>query len=191
MPPGEPRPARARVRFDDIAWRADLGRSTPAGVTAATRVRRVFERDGVPIDQLRPCAEEGRDGTRLAGCVKVYVPAPAGPWGIVFHIDVDAEGALLTALAFGPRHPSDAAPSERLPARRRTVACALTAADCGSRPAPSSSRSNSAEGVREADQDVCPKAPGNLEDILSAGAFRHSCSGGGKAARWVRGFEAP
>ena len=89
MPSGEPRPSRARVRFEDVAWRADLARSTPAGVAAATKVRPTFEREGVPIDQLRPCAEEARDGTRLPGCLKVYVPMPAGSWGIVFQIVVD------------------------------------------------------------------------------------------------------
>ena len=59
MPSGEPRPSRARVRFEDV--------------------------------------EEGRDGTRLPGCLKVYVPMPAGPWGIVFQIVVDDDGALLMA----------------------------------------------------------------------------------------------
>lgn len=105
MSADEPRPRRARVRFDDVAWRADLARLTPAGVTAATRARRTLERDGAPIEQLRACAAEGRDGTRLPGCAKIYVPMPAGPWGIVFLIDMDDEGAVLVVLAFGPRHP--------------------------------------------------------------------------------------
>ena len=84
--------------------------STPAGDAAATKVRRTIEREGVPIDRLRPCAEEGRDGTRLPGCLKVYVPMPAAPWGIVFQSVVDDHGALLMALAFGPRHPDTKAP---------------------------------------------------------------------------------
>jgi hypothetical protein len=32
------------------------------------------------IEWLRRCEEEGRDGTRLGGCVKFYLPRPAGRW---------------------------------------------------------------------------------------------------------------
>lgn len=71
----------------------------PPGVPAA------LERAGAPIDQLRPCEDHGRDGTRLAGCLKLYVPLPAGPWGIVLQLARDQHGALLAVLAFGLRHP--------------------------------------------------------------------------------------
>jgi len=53
---------------------------------------------------LRRC-EEGRDGTRLPICVKVYLPPPAGPFGMVFRIARDNVGTKLTLLAFGVRHP--------------------------------------------------------------------------------------
>jgi hypothetical protein len=53
-----------------------------------------LERDGAPIEQLRACHAEGRDGTRLGGCLKLYVPPPAGPWGIVFRFAVDEHGSF-------------------------------------------------------------------------------------------------
>jgi hypothetical protein len=43
-----------------------------------------FDREeGAPRDWLRRCEEEGRDGTRLGGCLKLYIPQPAGQWGTV------------------------------------------------------------------------------------------------------------
>lgn len=105
------RPGHARVAFDEHLWSEDLQRATPEAAQAAGRARRELERAGAPIDQLRPCEDQGRDGTRLAGCLKLYVPLPAGPWGIVFQLAGDEHGALLAALAFGLRHP---------PTRRRS-----------------------------------------------------------------------
>lgn len=83
------RPGHARVAFDEHLWSEDLQRATPESAQAAGRARRELERAGAPIDQLRPCEDHGRDGTRLAGCLKLYVPLPAGPWGIVFQLARD------------------------------------------------------------------------------------------------------
>jgi hypothetical protein len=70
----------------------------------AARAR--YESDEVAIGQLRACDPEGRGGTHLERCVKVYVPAPNGPHGMVFQIGRRRNGMLgLAYLAFGLRHP--------------------------------------------------------------------------------------
>lgn len=103
--PGAKRPGFARVAFDEGFWERDQEAATPAARSAAASWRAEVEDDGVDIRRLRPCDPEGRDGTRLSGCVKVYVPAPAGPWGVVLEVALDAHGAWLDYRAFGLRHP--------------------------------------------------------------------------------------
>jgi hypothetical protein len=96
---------RARAHFDEHAWEADLARATPAGRAAASAARREFEKRGIPIGQLRRVNEHGRDGTELANCAKVYLPAPAGRFGMVFNLAIDRDGRpVLAYLAFGVRH---------------------------------------------------------------------------------------
>jgi hypothetical protein len=69
------------------------------------RTRSRLEREGQSIDALFACDEEARDGTRLPGCVKVYLPPPGGPLGLVFEIAKSKHGRLYLAhLAFGVRH---------------------------------------------------------------------------------------
>ena len=100
---------RFPVRFDDDAFAEDLYHATPAGREIASRERARLEREGIAVGELRQCAGEGPDGTRLGGCVKTYLPWPRGPWGIVFTGDVRADARpVLIALAFGVRHPSRA-----------------------------------------------------------------------------------
>jgi hypothetical protein len=62
--------------------------------------------DGVPVGSLRPCDAEARDGTRLGGCAKLYIPQPDGRWGAVFTIDMAASKPALLLLAVGERHPA-------------------------------------------------------------------------------------
>ncbi|MGH2852179.1 MAG: hypothetical protein ACRDLP_16385 [Solirubrobacteraceae bacterium] len=96
---------RARAHFDADAWEADLARTSPAGRGAASAARREYEQRGVPISQLRRVARRGRDGTELPNCVKVYVPPPAGRFGMVFTLTIDGDGRpVLAYLAFGARH---------------------------------------------------------------------------------------
>jgi hypothetical protein len=95
---------RFPARFDPDAFGADLKSSTPAGRTAAETARRNYERNGVPRSQLAPCETEGRDGTRLPGCVKIYIPQPAGHFGMVFKWVIHETGPRLKYLAFGARH---------------------------------------------------------------------------------------
>jgi len=54
----------------------------------------------------RTCQSEARDGTDLAGLVKLYLPIPYGAWGLVLAGDRDPDGPFLLPLAFGERHPA-------------------------------------------------------------------------------------
>ena len=56
------------------------------------------------------CEVEGRDGTRLGGCVKTYVPWPAGRFGAVMvGVSHPDRPVGLRVIAFGVRHhPRDA-----------------------------------------------------------------------------------
>jgi hypothetical protein len=96
---------RARAQFDADAWEEDLARATPAGRQAAETARKYYEQHGVPIAQLRRVAEHGRDRTILPDCMKVYVPAPAGRFGMIFMLKFQPDGRpVLMFLAFGVRH---------------------------------------------------------------------------------------
>jgi len=59
---------RFSVRFDEEALAEDLAHASASGREVGERAR--LERDGIAVSELRACAAEGRDGTRLAGCVK-------------------------------------------------------------------------------------------------------------------------
>jgi hypothetical protein len=94
----------ARVLFDEGAFAEDTMRSGRAGAQALREARGQFEQDGVEIKILRRCDPEGRDGTKLSACFKVYLPPPNGKFGMVFRFVRDAEGLGLRYLAFGVRH---------------------------------------------------------------------------------------
>lgn len=92
------------AHFDQDAWEEDLARSTPAGREAAEAARRDYEREGIPVEHLRRIQEHGSDGTVLPDCAKVYLPLPAGRFGMVFRA-IKVEGRpRLAYLAFGVRH---------------------------------------------------------------------------------------
>ncbi len=98
--------ARFSVRFDEEAFTDDLEHATPAGRDIAQRERTRLQAEGIAASELQACDPEPRDGTRLGGCVKTYLPQPDGSWGMVFTGDVDANGVpVLVCLAFGVRHP--------------------------------------------------------------------------------------
>ncbi len=67
----------------------------------------------MPVSSLQRCDPEGRDGTRLADCLKAYVPPPVGRFGIVFRLTVSDGRAQLDYVAFGVRHhpPQSRAPT--------------------------------------------------------------------------------
>ena len=106
--PTSRRPANSPpVVFDDAAWAEDLARATAAGREVADAARREYEMSGVPLQELRACDPEGPDSTRLEHCVKVYLPARHGRYGMVFTIERDSRARLRLAFAaFGLRHPA-------------------------------------------------------------------------------------
>jgi hypothetical protein len=73
-------------------------RSGRAAAEALREARNQFEREGVEIKTLRRCDPEGRDGTKLPACFKVYLPAPNGKFGMVLRFIRDGEG-----VPSGPR----------------------------------------------------------------------------------------
>lgn len=99
-----PDSARFPVRFDDEAFAEDVAHATATGRDVGLRERQALERDGVDVQRLRRCDAEGPDGTRLGGCVKCYLPAPDGQWGMVLRA-WELEGPGLVCVAFGLRHP--------------------------------------------------------------------------------------
>lgn len=107
MEPGAPG-SSFPVRVNRTWLKADLDNASPAGRETLASAVAGFTNAGVPIDRLKTCDAEGRDGTRLEGCVKAYVPPPLGPWGAVFTAAVsqEGEGPALVLMAAGERHPS-------------------------------------------------------------------------------------
>jgi hypothetical protein len=58
----------------------DPARCTAAARAAIEPMVATLRDEGAPREWLRRCEEEGQDGTRLKGCVKLYIPRPAGQW---------------------------------------------------------------------------------------------------------------
>lgn len=94
----------APVLFDEDAWVADMARTSTNGRAVAEATRRDYEQDGCPIADLLACQKDAADGTNLPGCVKVYLPAPAGKFGMVFAIRRQEGRLVLAYIAFGVRH---------------------------------------------------------------------------------------
>jgi hypothetical protein len=68
---------RFDVRVVDEVLTEDLVHSTHAARASIEPVVVTLRDEGVPGKWLRRREEEGRDGTRLGGCVKFYIPPPA------------------------------------------------------------------------------------------------------------------
>ncbi len=96
------------VQFNEPAITEDLTHHPPT----ARKVLEIFRREvdrggGLPLSRLLGCDAEARDGTRLAGCVKTYVPWPAGRFGLVLlPVAHPTRPFALRAFAFGVRHPA-------------------------------------------------------------------------------------
>jgi hypothetical protein len=114
-------PGNAPVLLDDRAWEEDMAATSERARETAAAARRRFAREGIAVMELRPCLAEGPDQTRLAGCMKTYVPWPDGRFGMVFAVRRHQGRAALVYLAFGVRHhpPEAHAPSVYAIAHRR------------------------------------------------------------------------
>jgi hypothetical protein len=97
---------RFDVRVVDEVLTEDLVHSTQAARASIEPVVVALRDEGVPGKWLRRCEEEGRDGTHLGGCVKFYIPPPAGRWGAVLTVDEEAGRPALVLIAVGERHPA-------------------------------------------------------------------------------------
>jgi hypothetical protein len=94
------------VGFDDDALEEDL-EHLPASAEEALRLfhKEVRRLGGIPSSRLMACQAEGRDGTRLGGCVKSYIPWPDGRFGAVFvAVTHPSRPIALRVIAFGLRH---------------------------------------------------------------------------------------
>lgn len=97
---------RFEVRAVDEVLAEDLVRCTPAARAAIEPIVAKLCDEGAPRDWLLRCEEEGQDGTRLKGCVKLYIPQPAGQWGAILAGDQEAMKPALVLVAVGERHPA-------------------------------------------------------------------------------------
>jgi hypothetical protein len=103
---GAAKKPRFAVRVEERWLSDDLEHASEAGSAAIGSATRKLQNEGVAADSLRPCEADARDGTRLGGCTKLYIPQPDGRWGAVFTIDQEASKVALVVLAVGERHPS-------------------------------------------------------------------------------------
>ncbi|HEY3830583.1 MAG TPA: hypothetical protein VGL57_15440 [Solirubrobacteraceae bacterium] len=109
------------VQFAEPAITVDLAHHPPDARSALELLRREIERDGgLSLSRLKGCEAEGRDGTRLAGCIKTYVPWPTGRFGLVLlPVAHPTRPFALRAFAYGVRHPAAHKPSVYQIADRR------------------------------------------------------------------------
>jgi hypothetical protein len=113
MADGRQRAAEISIEFDEEVWAEEVGRlrsRSPARVQAE-KARREIEADH-PGLRWQPCEEDGAEGARLGGCVKLYVPlgqegASAAPYGFVFGLRKVHGRFVLRMVAFGERHPTN------------------------------------------------------------------------------------
>jgi hypothetical protein len=101
------------VLFNDDAIAEDLAHLQPTAHNALDIFRREIDRyGGLPISRLKRCEEEGSDGSRLAGCLKTYVPWPTGRFGLVLlPTEHPTRPLAVRAFAYGIRHPTGNKPS--------------------------------------------------------------------------------
>jgi hypothetical protein len=102
------------VTFDDAALAEDLEHSSAPGRVVGLDARRQFAAHGIEVALLRPC----RDGTRLPGCVKTYLPAPPGLGHGLRGAAQRARSAIHALRRVRQTPPPTRRPAQRRPARR-------------------------------------------------------------------------
>lgn len=111
--PDRPVGLRIPVVFNEHAIAEDLAHHPAVARHALELLRRELDRDGgLLVARLKRCEAEGRDGTRLASCLKTYVPWPTGRFGLVMlPVAHPTRPFALRGFAFGVRHPGAGKPS--------------------------------------------------------------------------------
>jgi hypothetical protein len=104
----------ASIEFGAVEWREEVERydlRSPARAQAQS-ARKTIEAYTAKLDWKR-CQAAGRDGTKLPGCRKLYVPlgkqgASEARYGFVFQlIQKPDERLAWNMIAFGERHPAN------------------------------------------------------------------------------------
>lgn len=105
MTEGSPEPVFP-VGFDEDALAEDLERLPGSAEVVLRAFRKEPRRQGgISRSRLKACQAEGRDGTKLGGCVKTYVPWPDGRFGAVFvAVKHPNRPMALRVIAYGVRH---------------------------------------------------------------------------------------
>lgn len=101
------------VEFGVAVWRREVERLAPRSPERQTaeRARREIEAGRSNLHLIR-CEAEGREGTSLPFCWKLYLPldamgSSAAPFGFVFHLSGIHRRPVLQLIAYGERHPSN------------------------------------------------------------------------------------
>jgi hypothetical protein len=108
---GVARRRRLPVRFDERVWHEATRGFSGRALEVAGSTRKRLELEGLALADAGACEAHGADGTRLAGCAKVYLPLGEGtaserPFGMVVQLARDEQRELVWVfVAFGPRHP--------------------------------------------------------------------------------------
>ena len=93
------------VHVDERELAEDLAHLSDPGRAAVEPAIQRLKAEGAPAAWLKRCDAEARDGTRLPGCAKFYIPQPAGQWGAVLLGGAKNGRPTLFLLAVGDRHP--------------------------------------------------------------------------------------
>lgn len=102
---------RLAVRFDEAVWREAVRGFSRRPLEIATSARSDAERRGIALAAVIPCEPLGPDGTALAGCAKLYLPAgddppSERPFAFVLQLAREPDSTLVWVfVAFGHRHP--------------------------------------------------------------------------------------
>lgn len=101
---------RLSVIFDEAVWTHAVDGFSTENRQLARTARTRLERSGLALDDVRACAAERRDRTKLAGCVKLYLPMrdeppSQRPFAFVFSLHKRSDELVWNFVAFGPRHP--------------------------------------------------------------------------------------
>lgn len=116
-----PTPVILPVAFADRSLAYDLARLPLLAHTLLSQLRAEVRRDGgLPATSVRRCDPEGRDGTQLPNCVKLYMPEDENKWGLVLLARrIRDRPIVFVAFAYGVRHPTGTTPSVYQIAHRR------------------------------------------------------------------------